>query len=328
MSTSRSKLTVEEVDEISLVDRPANQHGLVALSKAMEGVAVDDNTDLSEDDFDVVDVDDLKHGDIVVDEDGELLVLVDEGAEDFDEIVAELEDSEGVEKGMMAPLQAFKAGYKGLASPVKNARWNNPAALGQKAAAGTKKIKDAPAWAKYTAAGTAGAATGAGAVMASKSLAEEIGQLISKATTEQDTQDIIVKMATELEITKAESAAAIEYAEAVESERIASAFISKAAEYNLPIDSETLGVILMKSATVLEEDELEALDQLFTAIGDHLFDELGYVGDGDSSTVLDQVEAMADEYVGKSDFSKAQITTAMFDANPSAYDAYLNEKGR
>jgi len=332
MSTNRSKLTVEEVDEISLVDRPANQHGLVALSKAFSGVDVEERTDLSDEDFEDVDPEDLQHGDVVVGEDGELLVLIDEGSEDFDEIVAELEAEDGVEKSMMAPLQAFKMGARGRQATAPaitgNATLRTSNTAGLKYAGAKKKIKEAPAWAKYTAAGTAGAATGAGAVMASKSLAEEILEDISKATTEQATQDIIVKMATEMEITKQEAAEAYAYAEAIEGERIQDAFISKAAEYNLPIDSETLGVILMKSATVLEEDELEALDQLLTAIGDHLFDELGYVGESDNSSVLDQVNAMADEYVGKSDFSKAQITTAMFDANPSAYDAYLNEKGR
>jgi len=327
MSAIRNRLTVEEVDEISLVDRPANQHGLVALSKSLTGTEMAE--ELDEDDFEDVDPEDLEHGDIVVGQDGELLILIDEGAEDLDELEAALEE-DGVEKSFFrAPLQAFKQGVKGGTMPYAPGSVAGRAnTAGVKTAAARKKIKEAPAWAKYTAAGAAGAATGAGAVMASKSLAEEILEDISKATTEQDTQDIIIKMATELEISKAESAAAIEYAEAVEMDRIQDAFIAKAAEYNLPIDNETLGTILMKSATVLDEDELEALDQLLIAIGDHLFDELGYVGDTDNSSVLDQVNAMADEYVGKSDFSKAQITTAMFDANPSAYDAYLNEKGR
>jgi len=82
---------------------------------------------------------------------------------------------------------------------------------------------------------------------------------------------------------------------------------------------------LKSIAEALTEDELELLDELFSAIGDSLYDEIGYVGESSNTSVLDTVNGLASEFVGKSDVSYEQAVSAMFEANPSAYDAYLTE---
>ena len=70
------------------------------------------------------------------------------------------------------------------------------------------------------------------------------------------------------------------------------------------------------------------LDGIFNAVGDALYNEIGYVGESSNSSVLDQVNAMAAEFVGKADTTHAQALTAMFEQNPAAYDAYISETGR
>jgi hypothetical protein len=182
-----------------------------------------------------------------------------------------------------------------------------------------------------TLAGTAAVSGGAGyafgkAEMSNHmSLGDSVLEELSKAVTERDREFIIAKAMDEVEIAKAQAAEAYEYAAALEDARVEEAFISKAAEYNLPVAPEVFGPILKSIAEALTEDELELLDELFSAIGDSLYDEIGYVGESSNTSVLDTVNGLASEFVGKSDVSYEQAVSAMFEANPSAYDAYLTE---
>jgi len=157
------------------------------------------------------------------------------------------------------------------------------------------------------------------------SLGDVLLEELSKADGESERQAIIADAMDEVEVAKAAAAEAWETVEAEREARYDEAFFSKAAEYNVPVAPEVLGPILKSMATVLDEDQLDTLDQLFTAIGEVLYDEVGYEGDSDNDYVLDEVNHHAAELVGKADVSGAEAISAVFEANPEAYEAYLSE---
>lgn len=301
-----------EIDEVSVVDRPANQHGLIAFAKNDSSTELE--TGMPEELFDEtgeeIPVDVLEHGDIVYDAEGNEFVFVED-------------DEDEVEKGFAyrpaaEAAEAFAGGNRMRASKLADK------AFGTGAQARKRKLI-----AGGTAIGVGGAGTGYALSKAEKSnymsLGDSVLEELSKAVTERDREEIIAKAMDEVEIAKAQAAEAYEYAAALEDQRIEDAFISKAAEYNLPVAPEVFGPILKSIAEALTEDELELLDELFSAIGDSLYDEIGYVGESSNTSVLDTVNGLASEFVGKSDVSYEQAVAAMFEANPSAYDAYLSE---
>lgn len=160
-----------------------------------------------------------------------------------------------------------------------------------------------------------------------KSLGDSVLEQLSKAVTEADREQIIAKALDEVEIAKAEAIAAQEELAYLQDERVTEAFIAKAAEYNLPVSPEVFGPILKAAATVLDEEQLDILDHVLTAAGEAMYEEIGFTGGG-ANSVFDQVTGFASEMVTKSagDFTIEQASTAMFAANPEAYDAYIAEQ--
>lgn len=196
-------------------------------------------------------------------------------------------------------------------------------------------------YAPTTAALAGGGAIGAGGVGGAwaydnhkknvgKSLGDAVLEELSKAASEDERSEIIANAMEEVEIAKAQAAEAMAYAEQAQDEQATLAFISKASEYNLPVSPEVLGPILKSAATVLTDEELDVLDQLFTGISEYLYEELGAVGDTDNDDVYSQVDRAARELVGKADgqISPEQATVMMFENNPAAYEQYLAENGR
>lgn len=262
MKKSVSKLMDLDIDEVSLVDRGANQHSLVAFSKSL--TEADSSEESMSDTIAVfsetgtpVDVDSLNDGDVVFDAEGNAYEFQIDPEEDDEAAEAELE------------------------------------------------------------------LAGVG-----KSLSASILEEFSKAVTEKDREAVIAKAMDEVSKAQEIAKQAIAYAEAERDARMTDAFISKAAEYNLPVAPEVFGPILKAMAETLSEEQLDVLDNVFNAVGDALYNEIGFVGESSNSSVLDQVNALAGEFVGKSDMSQAQALTAMFEANPAAYDAYISEMGR
>jgi hypothetical protein len=81
-------------------------------------------------------------------------------------------------------------------------------------------------------------------------------------------------------------------------------------------------------AEALTDEQLDILDQILSSVSDTLYDEVGFVGESDNNSVLDQVNAYSLELVGKSDLTQSEAMVALLEANPAAYDAYLLENGR
>lgn len=325
MSRPVKKLFDMEIDEISLVDRPANQHGLISFSKSAgigEGHDPKEDSMPDQEIFDaegyVVDPDTLEHGDVVLDAEGNEYVFVeDENDDDVEKGAGQL----GARFGSSAAeaAGAFGAAGKGrmAASRAADKLFGN---------GGTARKR------KLIGAGAIGAgALGGGAYATdkmSKSLGETVLEELSKAVTDREREQIVAKALNEVEVAKAAAAEAWAYAEAERDARLTDEFISKAADYNLPVAPEVFGPILKSLAEALDDDQLAVLDEVFTAVGDALYNEVGYVGESSNSSVLDTVNGLAAEMVGKSALSIEQATVAMFEANPQAYDAYISEMGR
>lgn len=332
MNQNVKRLFDIEIDEVSVVDRPANQHGLIAFAKNDSSDELE--TEVPEELFDEtgenIPVEVLEHGDIVFDAEGNEFVYVEDDEDD---------DDDDVEKGMfdagMNAAKKFRMGSPQSATAAFKTANERGMKQGMGFADRTKRgmksaYKNSPGTFIAGGAGAAGiGGTGYALSKAEKSnhmsLGDSVLEELSKAVTERDRELIIAKAMDEVEIAKAQAEEAYEYAAALEDARVEEAFISKAAEYNLPVAPEVFGPILKSIAEALTEDELELLDELFSAIGDSLYDEIGYVGESSNSSVLDTVNGLASEFVGKSDVSYEQAVSAMFEANPSAYDAYLTE---
>lgn len=306
MNRPVKKLFDLEIDEVSVVDRPANQHGLIAFAK--NDTQEDHMAGIYDTDGDPVDEASLEHGDVVYDEDGNEYVFVEEGVEveydDSDQLVGA-----GISKAGPAPLSHAALGLAGQARTAGSWLKRNKKPL--------------------IGGGVAGAAIGGGTVgLAKKSLGDDVLEQLSKAVTDFDKEEIIAKALNEVEIAKAETAQLRKALEEAEDARITEAFISKAGEYNLPVAPSVLGPILKAVAEVLSDEQLDVLDELFSSVGDALYQEIGYVGDTDNESVINQVDAYAAELVGKSDMTLAEAQVALMEANPALYDAYLAENGR
>ena len=372
MNRSVKKLFDMEIDEVSLVDRPANQHGVISFSKsAAAGEGLDYEEDSMADlgiydpDGDEVAVEELEHGDVVFDAEGNEYVFVED--DDDDDYDVEKASFKQIASAAWNPLK--RAGghigrdFKAAGSALGNAgrHIGSDAARGAKGAYGAGKraalatgtgiktgatsaytgtktgLTNGAKWVKANPWQTAGIAAGGaglgaagyyGAQKMQKSLGDAVLEDLSKAMSDFERNEIVAKAMDEVEIAKAAAAEAWAYAEAEHDARVTEAFISKAADYNLPVAPEVFGPILKSIAETLDDEDLAILDEIFQAIGEVLYDEVGYVGDTSNSSVLDAVDGYASEMVGKSDLSYERAVTAMFEANPSAYDAYISEMGR
>lgn len=332
MTPPVKKLFDLEIDEVSVVDRPANQHGLITFAKSAGLLEAVNQEDTMPDDeiFDAegaaVDPEVLEHGDVVYDAEGTEYVFVEEGQE-----APEVEKALNF-GALNAKAKTFGAQAKQFAQGASAGVKKGPATVGGAGGAGYKA--GSTAWGNRTgfqrgliAGAPVAAGTGAvGYATAKKSLGDEILEELSKAVNDTDRDEIIAKALNEVEVYKAQADAMAEQLAEIEEARIEDAFISKAAEYNLPVAPEVLGPILKAAATVLTEEQLDVLDSLFESVGDTLYQEVGYVGDTSNSSVMDQVNAYAGELVGKADVSEAEAIVKAFENNPAAYEAYLAEQ--
>ena len=337
------KLRDMEIDEISLVDRAANQHASILFSKSQEDAmpGYDEGVELYDSNGDPTDFEDLDVGDIAYDADGNEYVMVEDDEPDFD-------GAEGYYEEDLEPVgksggvrEALRGGYQ-----IGRGKWSPEVAAEMKRVGGFKTVKNGKVTSKdrtrlinagefvgrnrnaLIAAPTAPGA-GYGASQVRKSLGDVLVEELSKSDRDERTLQMAATMGDEIEKAQAQAAEAIAYAEQLHEERALEAFISKAAEYNLPVDPTVLGEILKSAAQVLNREQLDVLDELFTAVGDDIYGEIGALGDTDNSDVLAQVDMFADELVGKSQggVSHAEASTMLFEANPEAYEMYLRDNG-
>ena len=130
------KLTDLEIDEVSLVDRPANQHGLVAFAKAYEeasmGIYDASGAEVYEDE--------LEHGDVVYDDAGNEYQFVEEIEDDTS---AELQSGHDYEDEFDDELvgKASWAGARAGLKSLRTAEGRGAAATRGRVEVGRMKVK-------------------------------------------------------------------------------------------------------------------------------------------------------------------------------------------
>lgn len=292
-----------EIDEISLVDRSANQHADVAIAKRDEDTMP---TGLIDAQGYAVDENELEPGDVVYDaETGEgfEVVEVDEN---------ELEDNEGDEP------QGDEVGKSGAELALRTRRG---AAIGHLRGFGQKN-----AGALKVGAAAAGGAT---AGRMSKSLGESVYEELSKALGADARNEVISKAMEqarlEVQQARAEAAQAWEIAKSLQDQAELDEYIEHARGYGIPGDPVEIGMILKSAADTMPPEHVAALDRYFASTGEQLFNVIGSDLGPQQSTVMGHIEALANGAVAKADVTEAQAVVALFEANPDAYDEYLSE---
>ena len=354
MTRPVKKLSNLDIDEVSVVDRPANQHGVIAFAKAD---TEEDGMPIFDEQGNPLDEADLELGQVVFDENDQPFTVVDESELEYDD--EDDRELAGVGKSVVVNSagEAVRYGNALMRYGSREARFARGKA--KTLAAGRKVKEGVKAQRENYRAGRAGlitsgpgghlgqyrneylrggAAFGAGGVggaaveheRAKKSLGDTVLEELSKAVSEDERQQIVAKAMDEVAKAQQEAQEARELAWAERDARVTSEFIAKAEhEYNLPISPEEFGPILkaLYEGEPLTEEQVQALDErVFKAVSADLYDEIGYVGNSNPS-VLDQVAAVSDELVGKSDgVTGADAMTAIFSADPTLYDTYLAEQ--
>jgi len=272
----RSNLTDMEIDEISTVDKAANQYSRFVIAK--RAPEEDEMPKLYTQEGQPLDEKDLEFGDIVYDDQGAAYEYVEddgegEGPED-DEAVVDEKDPELAGVGKRAP--ATSAFFEKQAAPK----------------------------------------TG--------SFSASVMEELSKAFSDKDRDAVIAKALGRVEELEKAQNQAIEIAKSERDLRLTREYISKAAEYNLPIPADQLGPVLYRMAESMSYDDCAVIAKCLETAGEILFEETGYQGGGDNVDIYSQVEQHAIDTFGKAeDFNTVSAINKVFDQNPNAYDEYL-----
>ena len=263
MPRPRNKLTNMEIDEISLVDKGANQHAMIAIAKR----APEEETmpELYTEDGNLLDENTLQDGQIVYDGEGNAY-----------EFTLEAEEEEEREPETVGKSAFFDQ---------------------------TKQETTEPG--DFT-----------------KQVLEEL----SKAYTDNDRDAVIAKALGRVEEIEKRYQQAEEIAKSERDLRLTREYISKAAEYNVPVDPNELGPVLYRMAESMSYDDCAVIAKCLDGAGAMIFEEHGYIGGGDNQDIMSQVEAQAVE-IGKS--AAPENVVKVFDQSPESYDEYLaSQRGR
>lgn len=243
------ELTNMEIDEISLVDRPANSHARVVIAK--RATEEDDVPgEIYNEDGLEVDPSTVDAGDVVFADDGEAFVVVEDDAAEYE--------------------------YEDEYEPV------------------------------------------------GKGYAEELREELSKSLTNIERDDVISKALGQVDDMRYAMEEAEVIAKSERDLRLTGDYEIVAKNYNLPVDSEDLAPVLLAIAEELPYEYGAVIHKALSAAGEILFDEVGAIGYATNNDVLDSVDHYIDENISKGEeISKSEAVSAVFDANPEAYDEYM-----
>lgn len=326
MARMVKRLTGLEIDEVSLVTRPANQHGLVAIAKSQQ----EDSMSVYDAAGDEVFEEELQHNDRVYDEAGTEFVFIEDGAEEQEE--------EEVGKAGAEGALSFGAKARKLAASAREGARPYAESAGKKyseasaSVRGNKNFQTANQHRGKIGLG-AGALGGAGVGYGvHKSLGSQVLEELSKALNDDDRDQVFAKAADRFDEIAERNAQLEELVVGLYDDRDAEGYSELAKGYELPVDPDEIGAIMFRASQVLPETDMATLDRVFSSVGEiskAAFTEIGYGGNFESDA-LAQVFAVANEAVSKSDngMSHEQAVTAMFSANPDAYDQYEAEARR
>ena len=254
------RLSNMEIDEISLVDKGANQHAMITIAK--RAPEEEDMPELYNEDGELLDQNALNFGDIVFDAEGNAFELVEE------------EEKEEERQPELVGKSAFFT--KSEKQPV-----------------------------------------------AKSAFAQQVLEELSKAYDDKGRDEVIAKALGRVEELEAQQAEAVKIAKSERDLRLTREYISKAADYNVPIAPEELGPVLYRMAETMSYEDCSVINKALEAAGSALFDEVGLIGGGDNVDIMSQVEARAVE-IGKS--ASPDNIVSVFEQSPEAYDSYLADR--
>ena len=264
------------IDEISLVDKGANQHATVTIAKSADGDK-ENEMDVFDEQGNPLDPDALEIGDVVFDENGEAYEI------QADDEYQEVEETREPELAGVSKSQPFE--------------------------------RRAPR------------------TTVTKGFAKDLREELSKALTDRDRDEVITKAFAQIEALSEAAEIAKAAAEEERDIRLTQEYYEIAKSYELPtVEVDDLAQALKHMAESLSYEDCETIGkalQFAAEANDALYTEVGSIGGGDNSDVLDMVNAHVDGYVGKSagGVSREELITETFSQNPEAYDQYLAERG-
>jgi hypothetical protein len=266
-------LTDMEIDEISTVDKTANQHSRFVIAK--RAPEEDEMPKLYNQEGQPLDEDQLEFGDIVYDDEGTAYEYVEDDGE------GPTDEHQEQDEGQSAPE---------LATVGKSAFFEKPT----------------PQTGSFSAA---------------------VMEELSKAYSDKDRDQVIAKALGRVEELEGALQENARIAKSERDLRLTREYISKAAEYNLPIAPEALGPVLYRMAETMSYDDCAVIAKALETAGEIIFEEQGYTGGGDNTDILSQVEAHAYDTFGKAEnFDAISAVNTVFDQNPDAYDEYLRQQ--
>jgi len=258
-------LTDMEIDEISTVDKAANQHSRFVIAK--RAPEEDEMPQLYNQEGQPLDEDDLDFGDIVYDDQGNAYEYVEDDGQ----------EEEQPEK---------KPELTGVG------KRDTSAFLEKQQPTGT--------------------------------FAQSVLEELSKAFSDGDRDKVIAKALGRIEELENQQAQAESIAKSERDLRLTREYISKAAEYNLPVSPDELGPVLYRMAETMSYDDCAVIAKCLETAGAIIFEERGYTGGGDNADIYSQVEQHAYDAFGKrEDYDQVSAINKVFDDNPDAYDEYL-----
>lgn len=335
-----NRLYVDEIDEISTVDIPANHKGLIAFYKRAGDAPMDEYFD---EHGNPVDPDEIQVGQRVYDADGTPYVL-----QDPEVIEAALANGDITEDDLVDLDDADPDDDLDDNDPRLDAFDDDDdldedrqlaGAVGKRGSRGATAVRGR---------GTPATSGGAGSMTAAGRRRQQLGQgrigkrggmsegqrilsELRKAYSDADRDEIISKAFDQVGEALARAERAERIAKRLVDANEGAQYVELAKSYDgLPVEPNELGRLLHTAASTFSKRDLATLERLLEVANDGgaVLDELGVTGhQSTGSGIHDEVASMAYEVVSKSgDLTHEQAMTEIYAANPEAYDAYEAER--
>lgn len=337
MSKKVNKLSDLEIDEVSLVDRGANQHASVEFFKNFDGEEVEEpeNTDDVSESF-------------------------------FSKLVSKVLGTDFTtsqdDDGTMSPINKMTPG---LQMPYGQMPEGQPAPGPQNAMPqGAQAFPADPGMGEMPAEMEAGPplpdevidyiqqleeqlAQALGQAGEGDQVHQEEDQMVGKQYTDEDEVAFLSELAKSLQdedqresIAKAEQLVkkANERAEAAETiakaerdHRLTQEFIAKARGFaNLPLDAKEFGPVLKRLHDTMSEDDVKLIEKALSTANESVSNYFGEIGKrGDNAVLTDRLESIAKSMTeSDSSMTMEQARSRALEQDPSLYDEFLQEQGR
>lgn len=354
MTKKVNKLSDLEIDEVSLVDRGANQHASVEFYKNLEGEEGVEKASPDQSDVHVnetLDEDEEEENEVEKSFFSKLISKV------FSTELATQRDDDGTmsEVGKTNPGFQMPYGQQPMGQPAPGPQNMMPA--GPQAFPADPNMGEAPADVQAgpplpdevidyiqqleEALAQAQGQEGGGDNQMQEDDVSDIGKQhadmdeaeflaeLAKSLHDEDQREQIAKAERLVKQANERAEAAETIAKAERDHRLNQEFVSKARSYtNLPISAEEFGPVLKRLHDVMDEADVAMIEKALLAGNEATANFFGEVGKrGDNAVLTDRLDTVAKSLVEKNDgMSMEQARAKALESDPSLYDEYLNDR--